>query len=303
MRLAYFGTSEFAVPALRTLAPNVVAVVTQPSRPSGRGNRMTATPVAQAALALDLPVQFPEKARAPEFIEYVRSLNLDALVVASYGQILSGALLDSATRGGINLHASLLPKYRGAAPIARAIQAGEATTGVTLMQMDKGMDTGDIVAAVKTPIRANETAGELEERLGGVAAELIREWMPRIVSGQYERIAQDDAAATYAPKLRKEDGRLQFEMTAEVAFRVYRAMTPKPGSFVETSLGPLKVIECNLSEGNGEPGTVLGRSAEGLEIAFLDRSLLLTTVQPENKSRVSGNAYANGRRLVEGDKL
>lgn len=303
MRLAYFGTSEFAVPALRALSPYIELVVTQPSRPTGRGNRLVPTPVGATAEELGIPVESPVRARDAEFVEEIESRRFDALVVASYGQILSERLLGAADRGGINLHASVLPKYRGAAPIARAILAGETITGVTLMQMDKGMDTGDMIAVRELSIGCDETAGELEARLADTAAALASEWMLRIVAGDYPRMPQDHEAATLAPKIERAEARLDFGEASEMAYRRFRAFTPKPGAFVTTGQGDLKVLECCLGEGSGEPGTVLNVGRNGLQVAFSTGSLCLETVQPAGKMSISGNDFANGRRLVEGDRL
>lgn len=303
MRLAYFGTSSFAVPALRTLASHVELVVTQPSRPTGRGNRLEPTPVGLAASDLGIRTLTPERARDTAFIEQIEAMDLDALVVASYGQILSERLLAAATRGGINLHASLLPKYRGAAPIARAILAGEPTTGVTLMQMDKGMDSGDMIATAMVEIGADETAGDLEARLSEEAAKLAAGWMPRIAIGGYPRVPQDHSAATLAPKIERGEAELSFEEPAELAYRRFRAFTPKPGAFLSSRFGDLKILDCRRAGGDGLPGTVLSSGPSGLEIAFGSGSLRLVTVQAVGKRPVSGNDFANGRRLVLGDSL
>jgi folate-dependent phosphoribosylglycinamide formyltransferase PurN len=194
MRLVFFGTAEFAVPALRAVAEQTVLAVSQPDRPSGRGMGLKASPVKLAAQELGLEVATPQKCRAPEFVEQLESLQADALIVAAYGQILSQSVLDSVRRGGINLHGSILPKYRGAAPIQRAILEGETQTGVTLMQMDRGMDTGDVIAISRTPIGPDETYGELQERLAETGAELLFEWLERIVAGDYpsDPCAQSD---------------------------------------------------------------------------------------------------------------
>jgi methionyl-tRNA formyltransferase len=302
VRLAYFGTSEFAVPALQALAPHVALVVTQPSRPTGRGNNLVPTPVGAAAAQFGLPIQSPDRARDPGFIQEVEEQQFDALVVASYGQILSERLLNAARRGGINLHASILPKHRGAAPIARAILEGDPTTGVTLMQMDKGMDTGDMIAVTDLAIGGDETTGHLESRLAQAAAELAVQWMPKIIEGDYTRIPQNHEAATLAAKIERREARFDFAETAELAYRRFRAFTPKPGAFLATAHGDLKVLSCKPGTRSGPPGRIL-ELAEGLEIAFARGSLLLELVQPAGKKPVSGNDFANGRRLVVGDGL
>ncbi|MEO7453415.1 MAG: methionyl-tRNA formyltransferase [Fimbriimonadales bacterium] len=303
MRLAYFGTSSFAVPALEALAPNVELVVTQPSRPSGRGNLLVPTPVGLMALSLGIVVLSPDKARDAEFVSGIESRHFDALVVASYGQILSERLLAAAKYGGINLHGSVLPKYRGAAPIARAMLAGETETGVTLMQMDKGMDSGAIIAIETLEIGPDETAGELEARLADLAGEMAAAWLPRILKGEYPKVPQDHDKATLAPKLSSGEGLLRFTMSAANAYRSFRAFTPRPGAFFETSQGRLKLLRCSVSADSGEPGSVLGIGPEGLRIAMAVGALILTEVQPAGKKSTSWNDFANGWRLKEGDSL
>ena len=317
MKLIFFGTGTFAVPALRELRDHVVLVVTQPDRPSGRGMKPQSSAVKQVAHELDLPVESPEKLRALDFVEKLRALNADALVVASYGQILSQALLDSAKRGGINLHGSLLPKYRGAAPLQRAILNREKETGVTLMQMDKGMDTGDMIETRSTPIGPDETYGELQDRLALIAAEMAVEWMPRIVAGDYPRTPQDSSLATTAPKVEKAEAELSFNRPAIEEYARFRAFTPSPGATLTTSAGRLKISSMRWSEpptptpspsapssykGQGlTPGTVL--SVNPLIVSFAEGALELVELQPEGKKRMNGKDFANGQRLKPGTSL
>lgn len=303
MRLAYFGTSSFAVPALESLAHKVKLVVTQPSRPSGRGNLLLPTPVGLLAQMLGIEVLGPEKASDPAFIEDIENRGFDALVVASYGQILTERLLGAARFGGINLHASILPKYRGAAPIARAILADETETGVTLMQMDKGMDSGDIIAIETLEIGVDETAGQLEGRLSELAAAMAAAWLPRIVAGGYPRTPQGHALATVAPKLRSDEGAIAFSQPAQEAYRRFRALTPRPGAVLTTNRGPLKLIRCRLGGGAGEPGTLLSKGPEALEVAFAEGSLAIREAQPTGKKPMGWNDLANGWRLNEGERL
>ncbi len=320
MNLVFLGTSEFAVPALEALAPRVKLVVSQPDRPSGRGMSLKPSSVKLAAIKLGIPIVTPEKSRSPEFIAFIRGelkeadpswnpiggpvlqVRADAFVVAAYGQILSQAFLDSATRGGINIHGSILPKYRGAAPIQRAILSGETETGVTLMQMDKGMDTGDIIAISKTPIGPDETYGELQELLSHIGAELAKEWVPRIVAGDYPRQPQDNEQATHAPKITREETEIQFDRSAQDEYRRFRAFTPSPGTFVAVGGTKLKLTQVRLGEQSGKPGEVLSLSPD-LCIAFTEGSLILKEVQPAGKPRMSGRDWANGMRLKVGDIL
>lgn len=302
MRLVYFGTAAFAAPALEALAHHVVLVVSQPDRPSGRGLAMHPSPVKAAALALGLDVATPEKSRAPEFVARLRACEADALFVAAYGQILSQAVLDSARAGGINLHGSILPRYRGAAPIQRAILEGEVETGITLMQMDRGMDTGDVIAIARTEIGPDETAGELTPRLARLAADLACEWAPRISAGNYPRTPQDAAAATNAPKVDKAEAELSPGRDAAVEYRRFRAFTPAPGAYLRTAFGLVKVGKARLGTESAAPGVVIS-TAQSCQVAFLSGSLHLLEVQPEGKKRMSGRDFANGLRLRAGDSL
>lgn len=303
MSVVYFGTSEFACPALERIRDRVSLVVTQPARPKGRGLQPVPSPVERAARSLNLPVETPPKCRAPEFIERVRALEPNALIVAAYGQILPEALLETAHHGGINLHASLLPKYRGAAPIQRAVLCGEGHTGVTLMQMDAGLDTGDIILARSTPIGPDETAGELEARLAIIAADLLEEMLPRILTGDYPRTPQNEADATYAPKVAAEEGLLDWGEPAESAYRRFRATTPRPGARLPASPDPVLVTRARLGAGQGTPGRVLGLREDALEVAFSGGSLLLDRVKPPGKREMTGREFAAGRRLKAGDRL
>ena len=307
MRIVFFGTGVFAVPALRVCAPHCVLAVSQPGKPSGRGMQVRPSAVESAARELGLPVQTPEKARDPEFIARVRDLRPDLLVVASYGQILRQPLLDAAIVAPINLHGSILPAWRGAAPIQRAIEAGNEETGVTLMRMDAGMDTGPMVAIARTPIGADETAGALQLRLADLAADLLTEWLPRLAAGEFETTPQPSEGVEMAPKVTREDARLDPVRPANGEYDRYRAFTPAPGATLATRLGTLKVHRARLVEGVSEgtdrlPGDItLG--SDGLFVAFAGGGLWLDEVQTEGKRRTSGREWANGARLKSGDNL
>lgn len=290
MKIVYFGTSDFAVPALEKLAEHVVLVVTQPDRPSGRGMKLKSSPVKLKAQELGLPVETPEKARDPEFVEKIRALEADVHVVAAYGQILSTKLLETAKRGGINLHGSILPEYRGAAPIQRAIMDGKTETGVTLMQMDKGMDTGDIIDIVRTPIGPDETYGELHTRLADLASHQIEDWIDRIAAGDYPRIPQNHEEATYAAKITNEDRELRFDGEARSEYNRYRALSPTPGTFLQTSAGRLKPLKVTLTLETSE------ESSLGLEFGFkfVGGKLTPEMVQPEGRNRMRYLDWLNG---------
>jgi|CXWL01.1.fsa_nt_gi methionyl-tRNA formyltransferase len=302
MRIAFFGTASFAVPTLERLADSISLVVSQPDRATGRGMKLHSSPVKQAAISLGLPVETPEKCRASEFIERIREEKFDALLVAAYGQILPESLLEAARCGAINLHGSILPKYRGAAPIQRSILNGDTETGVTLMQMDKGMDTGDIIAFAKCPIEPQETYGDIETKLGFLAAITAAEWLPRVVSGDYSRTAQNSEDATHAPKVDRSEGELSFLRNVDSEYNRFRAFTPSPGAFLMTRFGRLKLIETRKSELCGMAGTILKRSPEPI-IAFEGGSLCLISVSPDGKPRMRGSDWLNGVRLKEGDPL
>lgn len=296
MRIVYFGTAEFAVPALEAMSSHIALVVSQPARPSGRGLKLTPSPVEACANRLCLPVATPERCRAPEFVEQVRAIGADFLLVAAYGQILPLTLLEAAQNGAINLHGSILPRYRGAAPIQRAILNGDSETGVTLMQMDKGMDTGDIIAISTTPIGAEETAGQLTPRLAALAAVLAAEWGPKLAYGDYLRVPQDDSLATLAPKVERGEARLDVNRSAMNEFNRYRAFTPNPGAYLETVHGALKVHLAELVSTHApEPG--FAAKGKGMLLGFKDGALDLIEVQPAGKPKMTGAAYANGLRI------
>lgn len=299
MKIVYFGTADFAVPALRAVAESVSLVVSQPDRPSGRGLKLQPSPVKLAALDLGIPVETPERARLPEFLDRLRVESADAFLVAAYGQILSTALLEIPTHGGINLHGSILPAWRGAAPIQRAIEAGDQETGITLMQMDKGMDTGDIITFARIRIGPDETAAELTPRLAESAAELAREWMPRICMGDYARVPQNHEEATYAAKVEKSDAQLVASMDATAAYRRFRAFTSIPGAWIQTENGKVKIHRARLSQTRGEPGFVY-RTGDHVELAFGGGTLLVDEIQMEGKRKVSGIEFWNGAPIEPG---
>lgn len=301
MKVVFFGTSEFAVPALRAIAEHVVLVVSQPDRPSGRGMKLMPSAMKKAAEELGIPVATPEKARDLEFVAQIEALHADVHVVAAYGQILSVKLLETAKNGGINLHGSILPAYRGAAPIQRAIFDGLEATGVTLMQMAKGMDTGDMIAIESLAIGPDETYGELQTRLSVLAAEMIKEWLPRLCAGDYPRVVQDEAFATHAPKVERHETELSFEQDAQTAYRAYRAFTPNPSVFINTAKGRLKLKSVKRARAEGKVGEVI--SLAPLTVAFTTGALVFEQVQPEGKPAMAGDAWANGQRLRVGESL
>ncbi len=302
MRIVFFGTASFAVPSFEAVQEHVVAVVSQPDRPSGRGLKLSPSPVKAKALELGHEVVTPEKARDPEFVSWVRSLDADFLLVAAFGQILSVALLESARHGGINLHGSILPEYRGAAPIQRTLLDGRSETGITMIQMDKGMDSGDVIAIEKMAILPDETYGELQDRLAVLAAGMAKAWAPRLAAGDYPREVQNHEVATAAQKIEKAEAHIRWDHDAASEYNRFRAFTPAPGAVLDTHLGPARLSQVRLSQEAGEPGQVLAIQPD-LRVAFASGSLDILELQPAGKKRMSGRDFANGSRLKIGDSL
>ncbi|MBI5705559.1 MAG: methionyl-tRNA formyltransferase [Armatimonadetes bacterium] len=302
MKVVFFGTGEFAVPALRRISDHVVLAVSQPDRPSGRGLKVKASPFKEAAIELGLDVATPEKCKEPDFIARIEALSPDVLLVAAYGQIMPMRLFDCARRGGINLHGSILPKLRGAAPIQRAILDGEPETGVTLMQMDKGMDTGDIIAIERTPIGADETYTELQDRLSHIAAGMAAGFLPRICEGNYPRVPQTPDLATYAPMVTKAEAELSFERSASHEYNRFRAFTDRPGAWARTRFGNVRVRQARWSPCRAPAGSILAVQPS-LRVAFADGGMEWIEVQAEGKRPMSGRDFANGQRLKAGDSL
>jgi methionyl-tRNA formyltransferase len=307
-RAVFFGTPQFAVPCLDALVEiaDVVAVVCQPDRPQGRGLELTAPPVKQRALALGLTVVQPTKLRTGEFAQWLRDQKVDVALVVAYGRILPQEVLDAPRLGCVNVHASLLPKLRGAAPITWAIVRGEPETGVTLMQMDAGMDTGAMLEQFSTPISDDETAGELSERLSAIGALATRKGLPTYVTGGYTAVAQDHSKATLAPILKKEDGRIDFTKPARAVHDHVRGMTPWPGASTIARGKTLKVHATRVTDvpqGSAAPGTVVFADKSRVVVACGERGVELTRVQLEGKKAIGAGDWFLGRGIAEGDRL
>lgn len=304
----FLGSGAFAVPSLEALlraGHEVVAVVSQPDREKGRGLQTAAPPVKVAALAHGLPVLQPRKVRAPEAQEELRALRPDLQVVAAYGQILPQSLIDIAPRGTINVHGSVLPFYRGAAPVQWAIARGERETGVTTMMIDAGLDTGPTLLTRTTPIGPEETAPQLEARLAEIGGALLVETIAGLEAGTVRPVPQDHARATLAPILKKEDGRVDWTAPAEAIERRVRAFTPWPGS-AATLLGRgLKIWRARVEPGPfAEAGTVTAVDREGIVVACgAGTALRLLEVQPENGKRMAASAFSAGARLSPGARF
>lgn len=292
------GSPDFSLPTLRQLAQiyQVVGVVTQPDRASGRGRELKAPPVKLLAQELNIPVIQPQKLREPEAMQQLREWNPDLIVVAAFGQILKKDVLDLPKFGCINVHASLLPRWRGAAPINAAVLAGDEETGVTIMKMDVGLDTGPMLSMKRIRIKPDDTAGSLFEALSTLGADLLIETLPVYVDGKIAPEPQPEDGATYAPMLKKEDGRLDFNQSAIELERRIRAMNPWPGAWFEWNGNLLKVSRGVVNEGRGkEVGSRLivdGRPA----VRCADGILILDEVQPPGKKVMPGKAFLSGAR-------
>lgn len=308
MRIVFLGSGNFAIPSLQSLVHaghEIAAVVTQPDRGKGRGLSLQPPPVKPMAEALGLPVLQPPRIRAPEAQEALRALAPELQVVVAYGQILPRAVIELAPRGTINVHSSLLPRYRGAAPIHWAIVNGETETGVTTMMIDEGLDTGPLLLSRATPIGADETTPELEARLAVLGGALLVETIEGLVRGTVSPIPQDHAAATHAPMLRKEDGRIDWSLPAEAIARRVRGLQPWPGtttSFGGRDLGVLRARPVGLH--TQPPGTVTAIFSGGFAVACGDDTeLLVLDVQPESRRPMPASDFARGARLTPGARL
>lgn len=306
------GTPEFAVPSLERLmldGHEIAAVFTQPDKPAGRGKHLHAPPVKLLALSRGIAVHQPAKIKSNEDVRSIFGTILpDACVVAAYGKILPGWLLAIPRLGCINVHASLLPKYRGAAPINWAIANGENVTGITIMRMDPGMDTGPMLAKRETTIGDEETAAGLSVRLAQLGAELLSDTLPRIERGEVEPVAQDENSATYAPMLKRQDGLIDWQMSARQIVNRVRAFQPWPGTFTSFRGGRLIIWRAREVSGSlsskAAAGTILSIDETGITIACASSSAMrVEEVQVEGKRRMLAREFANGSRLGPGDRI
>lgn len=310
MKIVFMGTPAFAVPSLQMLVDEgyeVVAVITQPDRPQGRKKILAPSPVKEAALALGLPVLQPERMRRPEAVAELAAYEPDLIVTAAYGQILPKAVLDLPRNGCVNVHGSLLPKYRGGAPIQRSIINGEKVTGVTLMYMAEGLDTGDMISRVEVAIEDEDTSGILFEKLSLAGRDLLKSEMPRLVSGKVQAVQQQDSEATYAPNLNREDERLDWNASSRDNYNRIRGLVPFSGAFTLWNGETFKAWASQLPEeqkaSDSAPGTVLSVTEQGVEVKTGDGSLLLTTVQPAGKKAMSAADFSRGAVMKPGTVL
>jgi len=304
-RIIFFGTPSFALPTLRTLfegPDEVIAVVTQPDREKGRGRKVLFSPVKELALQHDLIPLQPERVKEEAFQEAVRSLQPDLIVVVAYGQILTKSILKIPKYGAVNVHASLLPKYRGAAPIAWAILNGEKVTGVTTMVMDEGMDTGDILLQAEVPIGDDETCEALHDRLASSGARLLLETVEKMKGGNIQPIPQEHSKATYAPPLKKEDGHIDWKKEAMEIDRQIRAFNPWPGAFTKLGDQWLKIYKGEIREKApiGKAGAVVWVGSDFIEVGTGKDSFLIREVQLEGRRRMTIREFLSGHPIPMG---
>jgi len=307
MRVLFLGTPTFACPSLDAVVRaghQVVGVVTRPDKPAGRGGRVTAPPVKTLAEKLGLLVLQPQRMNAPETVATLKALEPDVLLVAAFGAILKTPLLTLASLGAVNVHASLLPAYRGVAPVQWTLIHGRRTAGVTIMQMDEGIDTGPTLARRAVDIRPMETAGELLDRLAAAGAELLVDTLPGLEDGSAVPVPQPTEGASYAPRLEKEHGNLDLERSAPHVHDQFRGVTPAPGARVFLGNEPILVRSLRPVPGaSGAPYTVLEVASRHLRVACGEGAVDLLLVRPAGKKDMDGASFARGRRLAPGDGL
>ena len=314
MRAFFAGTPEFAAVALAALHAagiEIPLVLTQPDRPAGRGMQLQASPVKQFALAHQIPVaqptslrldgKFPDQAKHAH--DLLRATAHDVMVVAAYGLILPPSILAIPPLGCINIHASLLPRWRGAAPIHRAIEAGDAETGITIMQMDAGLDTGDMMLVAREPISPQDTTGELHDRLAALGGRLIVDALLRLAEGRLTRTPQPDEGVNYAAKISKDEAALDLRLPASTLLRRIHAFNPAPGASVQSGDSVLKIWRAERIAGSGEPGLVLAVDARGVAVACGEDALLLTELQKPGGKRLPAANFLQGFSIEAGQRL
>jgi len=311
LRIIFMGTPDLAAVILRELVGSIqheiVAVITQADKPKGRELKPQASPVKQLAQSAGLLVIQPERARNPEFIEKVRALNPDLIVVAAYGQILPQTVLDLPPLGCINVHTSLLPKYRGAAPIQWAILNDDSETGITIMKMDAGLDTGPILSQARCPITEADNADSLHSRLAHLGANLLLKTIPEYASGKIKPAPQPEQGATYAPKIKKEDGRVNWQLPARAVWNRVRALTPWPGTFTFLPSARksmlVKIWQASIGDSSGPPGEILRVDKSGIIVGCQSGSLNLLALQREGGRRLQAADFVAGFPLNPGQRF
>ncbi|CAM4297203.1 methionyl-tRNA formyltransferase [Saccharibacillus endophyticus] len=310
-RIVFMGTPQFAVSCLEALLEsecNIVAVVTQPDRPQGRKKVLTPSPVKEAALKHHLPVLQPERMRNKEAVEELASFHPDLIVTAAYGQILPKSLLEVPELGCVNVHGSLLPAYRGGAPIQRSIINGETKTGITLMYMAEGLDTGDMIAVEEVEITDEDTSGTLFEKMGAAGAALLKRELPRLLEGRVDAQPQDESLATYAPNLTRQDEMIDWTRSSREIFNQVRGLSPFSGGYTLWTDEVFKIWEVERPEENGPeagaaPGTVLDVNNKAIVVACGDGAVRLTKVQPAGKKAMPVSEFARGTAMQAGTVL
>lgn len=306
LRIVFMGTPDFACPTLTRLierGEDVIAVVTQPDRPKGRGQKLVPPPVKVIAEEHGIPVLQPLKVRAPEVVAHIRELNPDLIVVVAFGQILPQSLLDIPRHGCINIHASLLPRYRGAAPLNWCLINGETETGITTMMMDAGLDTGDMLVKRSIPIGPDEDAQSLHDRLSLLGADTIDETLDRLMAGTLTREKQHDSLTCYAPMLKKEDGLIDWTREPQQIKNLVRGFTPWPGAYTSLDNKTLKLYKVSVAEEGGTPGEVIAAGRDGILVACDSGSIRIEELQLEGRKRLSAAEFLAGYRLEPGSRL
>ena len=301
MRIVFIGTGEIGVPTLHSLLSSneheLVGVVTQPDKPAGRAQQLTAPAIKIALLQTAVPILQPQRIKSREAVDQIRSWHPDVIVVMAYGQILPRAVLEIPRLACLNLHASLLPRHRGAAPIQAAIVAGDHESGITVMYMDEGLDTGDILLQKRIEILPNETGGSLHDRLAELALSALTEALRQLRGETAQRVPQDSTKATYAPKLTRDDGKIDWSESAELIERKIRAFDPWPGAFMELAGRKFKVFSASIVGLQGKPGEIVRTDDRGPIVATNDAALLLEEVQLEGRRRMKGSEFVRGHQL------
>ena len=309
MRIVFMGTPDFSVPTLEALVASgheVVAVVTQPDKPKGRGKEIHMSPVKECALQHNIPVYQPVRARDEAFVEEMRALNPDAMVVIAFGQILPKSLLDLPKYGCVNIHASLLPKYRGAAPIQWAVIDGEKESGVTIMQMDEGLDTGDMLAKAIVPLDEKETGGSLFDKLSEAGGRLCVETLAKLEKGEIIPEKQGESPTAYASMLDKKMGNIDWNKSAVVIERLVRGLNPWPSAYTHLDGKTLKIWACDVlpqSASKGESGEILEVTKDAIHVQTGDGILVLREIQLAGKARMDAGAFLRGYKVVPGTVL
>lgn len=306
MKIIFFGTPEFAVPSLKTLIDSkydIVGVVCQPDRPKGRGRKLTPPPTKVVATQNQIQVLQPEKIKTGDFFSELEKLRADLICVTAYGKIIPENILELPKHGCINVHASLLPKYRGAAPINWAIINGEKTTGVTTIQMDEGMDTGDMLLKEEIQIDDNETSIEISEKLSQIGAELLIETIKLLENGKLEPTTQNEDEATYAPMLKKEIGKIYWNQSAEDINNLIRGTQPWPGAFTKLNNKTLKIFKAHVSNDQGKPGLVLQSKPGVLKVGTGNGSLDIFELQLEGSRKIKVEDFLRGNKIEVGNML